>query len=139
MEEILLNMSLRQKMVFLTCLSQLTSDELIEEEVDYIIDFALMCDYPEDKFELLFNPIDENDMLEMLEDINHPVIARILIRELFYLGYADQELSDEEIVYIMRVAEKMNMSVEEVERISDWVSIGMEWEKQGDALFGEGI
>ncbi len=139
MEEILLNMTLRQKTAFLVCLSQLTSEELMDEEVEYIIDLALMCNYPEDKFELIFNPIEEKDMIEMLQDLSDPLVAKILIRELFYLGYADNELSDAEIIFIMRVAEAVRLPVEEVEKISDWVSVGLEWEKLGDELFGKGI
>ncbi len=139
MEDILYNLSLRQKTIFLTCLAQLTSDELLDEEMDYIIDIALMCDYPEDKFELIFNPIEENELLDLVKDLSDPLLAKILIRELFYLGYADQELSDDEIVYIMKIADNLKLTIDDVEKISDWVSVGMEWEKLGDELFGKGI
>ncbi len=139
MEEILLSMSLRQKTVFLTCLAQLTTEELSDDEIDYIIDLAMMCEYPEDKVELIFNPLSEAELIGMLEEIDNVILARILIRELFYLGYADAKLTDEKIVYIMTIAEKVGLTIDDVERISDWVAVGMEWEKLGDELFGKGV
>ncbi len=139
MEELLLKLSLRQQTIFLTCLAQLTSEDLQDEEVDYIIDLALMCNYPEDQFETLFNPVEEEELFTMLGEISDNVIAKILIRELFYLGYADAELSDSELVYILKVSESLKLSVEDVEKISDWVAVGLEWEKLGDELFGLGV
>lgn len=139
MEEILKKMTLREKTAFLMCLAQFTSEELTTEEVDYIIDIALMCEYPEDKFEFLFKRIEDEELLTMLSDLTDATIAKILIRELFYLGYADKALGDEELLFIMDIAQSMKISTQEVERISDWVSVGMEWEKLGDELFGPSI
>ena len=139
MEELLSNLTLRRKSTFLMAMAQLITGEASEEEMEYLADIATMCEYPEDKFELIFNNISEDELKEMLRDFDELVLKRILVRELFYFAYTMEKVDEEKIAYIAFVADTLSLNADEVEAISDWVAVGIEWEQQGNALFGEGI
>ena len=62
-------------------------------------------------------------------------LALVLIREMFYLGYEDGDLSDSEIVFISKVGIALNISIDKMEEISSWVIRGIEWEEEGDEIF----
>ena len=54
---------------------------------------------------------------------------------MFYLGYEDGDLSDPEILFISKVGMALNIPLEKMEQISNWVIRGIEWEEEGAEIF----
>ena len=56
---------------------------------------------------------------------------------MFYLGYEDGDLSDSEILFISKVGMALNIPLEKMEQISNWVIRGIEWEEEGAEIFSD--
>ena len=73
------------------------------------------------------------DMLDVFTDRRHKLE---LIKELFFLGYADGNLTDEELMFVASVGNKMGIDDDVLEDISRWVIAGIEWQEEGERIFG---
>ena len=73
------------------------------------------------------------DMLDVFTDRRHKLE---LIKELFFLGYADGNLTDEELMFVASVGNKMGIDDDVLEDISRWVNAGIEWQEEGARIFG---
>lgn len=59
-----------------------------------------------------------------------------LVKELFFLGYSDGNLSDEELMFLASVGNKLGLDDDIMEDISRWVIAGIEWQEEGERIFG---
>ena len=59
-----------------------------------------------------------------------------LVKELFLLGYSDGNLSDEELMFLASVGNKLGLDDDIMEDISRWVIAGIEWQEEGERIFG---
>ena len=58
-----------------------------------------------------------------------------LIKEMCLLGHADDDLSDEEVLFIGEVGQAMGIELEKIEQISNWVIDYLIWNDQGKIIF----
>ena len=79
----------------------------------------------------------DDEVLDAVKTITNKGLALVLIREMFYLGYEDGDLSDAEIIFISKVGMALGISIDKMEEISSWVIRGLEWEEEGDEIFYE--
>ena len=108
---------------------------LTDNEVDFINKIASDFNLTEEENKSAIKERNEIEIISILKYIVNPQTKLKLIRELFFLGYADGNLSNEEVLFVSKVANALNIPVETIEKISDWVIRGLEWEEEGQELF----
>ncbi|MBO7097554.1 MAG: TerB family tellurite resistance protein, partial [Alphaproteobacteria bacterium] len=85
----------------------------------------------------IFEPATKESLLEELECILRRRWKLELIKELFRLAHADDDLDQEELSFIDEVGDKMGIEKEKTEQISNWVVDFMVWKEQGKIIFEE--
>jgi len=60
-------------------------------------------------------------ILDEVQKISSPKAAHHLIKEMFFIAHSDGDLSDDEIIAISQIGLAMNVSLEEIQVISEWV------------------
>ncbi|OPZ77897.1 MAG: Tellurite resistance protein TerB [Alphaproteobacteria bacterium ADurb.Bin438] len=90
-----------------------------------------------------FDEITKENEIELAykecKNITSLKFKRVLIREMFFIAYSDGELIDEEIKFIVKVADLMGISEAITLTIGDWVVRYIELEGEGDALFSKDV
>ena len=126
----------KEKTAFVAVLGYLAKlDGFTEDESDFINDIASIYGLSQKELEEASKNRDEEETLKILSYITTPSTQLELIRELFFLGYADGNLSNNEVIFVSKVGEALGISVDTIERISDWVIRGIEWEEEGAEIF----
>ena len=106
-----------------------------DSEVEFINNVAADFELSEEELQSSAKLRDEIQTIALLKYIVNPQTKLRLIRELFFLGYADGNLSNEEVLFVSEVGNALNVPVDTIEKISDWVIRGIEWEEEGEELF----
>ena len=123
-----------QRITFMVVIAYLGRiDGELNEERFY--DLAMTHNLSEDEMAAAHYEQSEDEVLSLLFHIQNPSLALVLIRELFYFGYDDGDLSDEKILFISKVGQALNIPIEKMEQISEWVIKGIEWEEEGAKIF----
>ena len=126
-----------QKTVFLKTLlfASKVDGEVDQGEIDYIKKMA--SKYKVSDIKKIFEPTTEKDLLVELTCLSERSWALELIKELFRLGHEDNDLGDEEVIFIGRVGRVLNIETEKIEQISSWVIDYVIWREQGKIIFEE--
>ena len=79
-------------------------------------------------YEVITTPAPTNKNAKTLEQIIDEVknisstgVAHHLIKEMFFIAHSDGDLSDDEIIAISQIGLAMDISLEEIQKISEWV------------------
>lgn len=80
----------------------------------------------------------EDEIIADLSVISERRTALELIKELCMLGHADNDLSDEEVLFIGHVGKALDISIKKIEEISNWVIDYVIWLEQGKIIFEDG-
>lgn len=136
-KEIMNTLSEEQKILFLKTLLFFSKvdGEVDEGEVKFIKKMATK--YKIEDIKKVFDPITEPELLSQVTVLSKRRIALELIKELFSLGHADSDLSDEEILFVGRVGQALGVEVSKIEQISNWVIDYIVWCEQGKIIFEE--
>jgi len=127
-----------EKIAFLAALHfASTFDGVTEEEKEFIAALAEEIDASEDEVKQAMEPRGKEQVMDMLTVFVDKRHRLDLIKELFFLGYADGNLSDEELMFVAEAGNKMGIDDDILEDISRWVISGIEWQEEGDRIFGE--
>jgi Tellurite resistance protein TerB. len=126
----------REKATFLATLGFAAKlDGVTQDELDFIDEIAEDFQASKDELDAAKKDRDEEAVLALLPNITNEKTKKQLLRELFFLGYADGNLSDNEVIFLSKVGNKLGIDDETIERISEWVIRGIEWEEEGQELF----
>ncbi len=126
----------REKATFLATLGFAANlDGVTQDELDFIDEIAEDFQASKDELDAAKKDRDEEAVLALLPNITNEKTKKQLLRELFFLGYADGNLSDNEVIFLSKVGNKLGIDDETIERISEWVIRGIEWEEEGQELF----
>ena len=126
----------KERVAFVATLGFLAAlDGVTEDEASFINDIASIYGLSEQELAKAVAKKSEADIFAILKYITTPSAKLELIRELFFLGYADGNLSTEEVLFVSKVGESLGVPVDMIERISDWVIRGIEWEEEGAEIF----
>lgn len=126
----------KERVAFVATLGFLAAlDGVTEDEASFINDIASIYGLSEQELAKAVAKKSEADIFAILKYITTPSTKLELIRELFFLGYADGNLSTEEVLFVSKVGESLGVPVDMIERISDWVIRGIEWEEEGAEIF----
>ena len=126
-----------QKVVFLKTLLFLSQQdgEVDNDEIVFIKKMAKK--YRVDNVQKVFEHTTEAQLLGELKVLTSRRAALDLIKELFLLGHSNMDLKVEEILFINRVANALNISPEKVEQISRFVIDMLILQEQGKIIFEE--
>lgn len=133
------NVDLKQRIAFLGTIAHLArvDGDFDGNEKQFFVDLAKLYNLSKDDAKEAIRPRTEDEALALVKNITDPGFALVLIREMFYLGYEDGDLSDSEILFISKVGMALNIPLEKMERISNWVIRGIEWEEEGADIFSD--
>lgn len=139
MMEFFENVDLKQRIAFLGTIAHLArvDGDFDGNEKQFFVDLAKLYNLSKDDAKEAIRPRTEDEALALVKNITDPGFALVLIREMFYLGYEDGDLSDSEILFISKVGMALNIPLEKMERISNWVIRGIEWEEEGADIFSD--
>ena len=131
------NFNSEEKIAFLSALHFAAAlNEVTEEESDFIAALASEFGATEEETAQAMETRTKEQVLDMLSIFVDKKHRMELIKELFFLGYADGNLSDEELAFVAEVGNKMGVDDNVMEDISRWVIAGIEWQEEGERLFG---
>ena len=127
MMEFFEDVDLKQRIAFLATIAHLArvDGEFDGDEKQFFVDLAKLYNLTKDDAKEAIRPRSEEDVLSLVRNISDRGFALVLIREMFYLGYEDGDLSDSEILFISKVGMAMNIPLEKMEQISSWVIRGV--------------
>ena len=128
-----------EKMAFLQIFAKMASiDGHFDEcEKAFIMNAAIQMGVAIKKIAKIFDDFDEQKLLKKASAIKDRRVALELIKELCYLAHTDEELSDEEVLFIGRIGEAMGIKPEKIEEISNWVIDRLIWLNQEKIIFEE--
>ncbi len=139
MMEFFEHVDINQRIAFLSTIAYLArvDGEFDQDEKEFFVDLAKLYMLSKDAAKEAIRPRTEPEILALVKQIEDPGLALVLIREMFYLGYEDGDLSDSEILFISKVGLALNIPIEKMEQISSWVIRGIEWEEEGADIFSD--
>ena len=139
MMEFFENVDLKQRIAFLGTIAHLArvDGDFDGNEKQFFVDLAKLYNLSKDDAKEAIRPRTEEEALALLKTSTEPGFELVLIREMFYLGDEDGDLSDSEILFISKVGMALNIPLEKMERISNWVIRGIEWEEEGADIFSD--
>ncbi|MBP5399738.1 MAG: TerB family tellurite resistance protein [Alphaproteobacteria bacterium] len=106
------------------------------KEKKFIENMAKDYMLPKKRLPEVFNASDDN-VIAAVKNIKSRRAALELIKDLCFLGYADKDLSEKELVFIGKIGEAMGVDPAKVEEISDWVVEKMILTEKARIIFDE--
>ena len=139
MMEFFEHVDINQLIAFLAAIAYLArvDGDFDQDEKEFFVDLAKLYMLSKDAAKEAIRVRSEEQVLDLVKQIEDPGLALVLIREMFYLGYEDGDLSDPEILFISKVGLTLNIPIEKMEQISSWVIRGIEWEEEGADIFSD--
>jgi len=94
-------------------------------------DFGINREETED----IINNLDESVIITEAALITDRQAALELIKELCVLAHADDNMSDDETLFIGQIGQAMGIELSKIEEISNWVIDYLIWSDQGKIIF----
>ena len=128
-----------QKVAFLRAFLKMASVDghFDKSERDFIMTIAGDINLSAEGKKQIFDVLDEDEILVSLSEIKDRFVAMEIIKELCLLAHSDNELSDEETLFLGKAGLAMGIELEKIEEISDWVIDYIVWKEQGKIIFEE--
>lgn len=119
----IMDMSDENKIAYLKAFTRLakTDGQFDDTEKHYIKLLAKQYAVPSEKMDDIFDADDDEEIIQGLTKIKNRRVALELIKELCFLAHVDEELSEEETLFIGRVGQAMGVELGKIEQISNWV------------------
>jgi len=132
-------LSEEQKIAYLKALSYLSKvdGKIDESEQAFLRDMAILHGISADKLKEVLKNEDVAKVLKDVEKISNRRAALELVKDMCVLAHSDDELSDNEVVFIGDVGQAMNVSMEKIEQISKWIIDRIIWLEEAKLIFEE--
>ena len=126
-----------QKLIFLRALAHLSGVDSSFDDVEkkYIESIAANNGISKDVMDAAIAHDSEEQILEDVKKITPRRLALDLIKEMCFLAHTDDELSDEETLFIGKCGLAMGIELEKIEQISNWVIDRIVWLEQAKVIF----
>lgn len=126
-----------QKLIFLRVLAHLSGVDGSFDDVEkqYIENIASNNGISADIVDEAIAHDSEEQILEDVKKITQRRVALDLIKEMCFLAHTDDELSDEETLFIGKCGLAMGIELEKIEQISNWVIDRIVWLEQAKIIF----
>lgn len=137
MMEFFENVDLKQRIAFLGTIAHLArvDGDFDGNEKQFFVDLAKLYNLSKDDAKEAIRPRTEEEALALVKTITDPGFALVLIREMFYLGYEDGDLSDSEILFISKVGMALNIPLEKMEKSATGLSAESNGKKKAPISF----
>lgn len=128
-----------QQVAYLEALAHLSKvdGKLDVSEQEFLKSMAILNGVSEDRLKEIVAGEDEAHVLDAVKKITNKRAALELIKDMCVLAHSDDELSDEEVLFIGKVGQAMNVSLEKIEQISKWVIDRIIWLEEAKLIFEE--
>lgn len=137
--EIIASLNEDNKLTFLKVFAKLAAADghIDDEEKEFITYIALRYGVPSARIEEIWRENGEDALIAEVKNIHNRRAALMLIKEMCFLSHADDELSDNEVLFIGKVGEALGISLEKIQEISNWVIDRLMWLERGRIIFEE--
>lgn len=134
--EYIATLSPEEKRIFVESFcSMVCSDKKVaKEEIDFLKNIGKMYEIPEAEIVNIMKNLNKEQILEKVSQITERKKALQLVKELCYLANSDSGLDDEEIDFIIDIAERLNVENEKIKQINKWVLDKLVLLKTGDII-----
>lgn len=111
------------RVAYLKAFSRLASadGDFDENEKLFIKELARKYEISAERVSEVMAAENDDEVIDGVKSIQNRKVALELLKELCILAHADDELSDEETLLIGRIGQAMNVSLDKIEQISNWV------------------
>lgn len=132
-------LSEEQKLVFLRVFAKMASVDghFDDSEKFFIRNMGVCFGLSDDKIEGALASMDEEDIIKQVAEIKNRRVALELIKEMCMLAHADDEMTDDETMFIGKVGLAMGVELEKIEQISNWVIDRLIWLDEEKIIFEE--
>lgn len=137
--EIIASLNEDNKLTFLKVFAKLAAADghIDSEEKDFIDDVALRYGIPSSRIAEIWQKESDEALVEEVKNIHNRRAALMLIKEMCFLSHADDDLSDNEVLFIGKIGEALGVSLEKIQEISNWVIDRLMWLERGRVIFEE--
>lgn len=127
----------QEKIAFLKVLVALAScdDNFDDDEKAFVKETAIVFGLTKDHVNEIMQPVSDEEIITQASLITNRQAALQLIKEACFLANSDGDLSDREILLIGKIGQAMNIELEKVEEISNWVVEKIIWIEKGKIIF----
>lgn len=135
--ECLENLTEAEKIAFLRAFSKMASVDgnFDDNEKAFVRNAAAEFGINSEKTEEILQNLDAHKIIDEVKIIKDRSVALELIKELCILAHADNNLSDEEVLFIGEVGEATGIELEKIEEISRWIIEYLVWQEKGRIIF----
>ena len=133
----IIKLSEEEKIIFIKILVALarSDNDFDDDEKAFIKDIALTFGLNKSHIDEVFKPTSTQELINSAAKITNRQAALHLIKEACLLANSDGDLSNEEIIFIGKIGEAMNVELEKIEEISQWVIDRIIWLERGKIIF----
>ena len=130
-------MNEKEKIIFLKILVALARSDgnFDDEEKTFIKDAAIAFGLNKSHVDEILTPLSDKEIVERAAEITNRQVALHLLKEACLLANSDGDLSDREIILIGQIGQAMNIELEKIEEISQWVVDRIIWLERGKIIF----
>ncbi len=130
------NLTDDEKRIFVECFCCMVySDKVVaKEEIEFLKGIGKMYGIEEAEIVTILKSMKRDEILGKVELITDRKKALQLVKELCYLANSDSGLEDDEIDFIIDVAEKVNIESDKIKQINKWVLDKILLQKTGDII-----
>ena len=134
--EYIATLSPEEKKIFVEsfCCMVCSDKKVAKEEIDFLKNIGKMYEIPEKDIVAIMKNLNREEVLAKVSTITERKKALQLIKELCYLANSDSGLDDEEIDFIIDMAECLNIENEKIEQVNKWVLDKIVLLKTGDII-----
>lgn len=134
--EYIATLSPEEKRIFVEsfCCMVCSDKKVAKEEIDFLKNIGKMYEIPEAEIVNVMKNLNKEEILAKVSQITERKKALQLVKELCFLANSDSGLDDDEIDFIIDIAERLNVENEKIKQINKWVLDKLVLLKTGDII-----
>lgn len=134
--EYIATLSPEEKRIFVEsfCCMVCSDKKVAKEEIDFLKNIGKMYEIPESDIVNIMKSLNKEQILAKVGQITERKKALQLVKELCFLANSDSGLDDDEIDFIIDIAERLNVENDKIKQINKWVLDKLVLLKTGDII-----
>lgn len=134
--EYIATLSPEEKRIFVEsfCCMVCSDKKVAKEEIDFLKNIGKMYEIPESDIVNIMKSLNKEQIFAKVGQITERKKALQLVKELCYLANSDSGLDDDEIDFIIDIAERLNVENDKIKQINKWVLDKLVLLKTGDII-----
>ena len=130
------SLTAEERKIFVECFCCMvySDKKVVKEEIDFLKKIGKKYGIKEKEIVDILKSLDKKDIMNKVSNLTDRKKGLQLIKELCYLANYDTGLDDEEIDFIIDVAEELNIEGDKIKQINKWVLDKIVLLKTGDII-----